>query len=110
MLEHEVSGASYGRLGQRLLEDGPHRPQCLLLVGDQIYVDGTAGLFDPNALLYFNSGIIPKPTQSNGQAVVSANQPINVPGGYLQRALAVRGLMGGVQGIQPPTAVAPVGR
>ncbi|HTD55526.1 MAG TPA: carboxypeptidase-like regulatory domain-containing protein [Silvibacterium sp.] len=37
-----------------------------------------AGLFDPNALLYFNSGIIPKPTQANGQAVVSANQPIDV--------------------------------
>ena len=25
------------------------RPQCLLLVGDQIYVDGTAGLFDPTS-------------------------------------------------------------
>ena len=24
-------------------------PQCLLLVGDQIYVDGTAGLFDPTS-------------------------------------------------------------
>jgi len=46
MLEHEVSGASYARLGKRIDRDDP---QCVLLVGDQIYVDGTAGLFDPTS-------------------------------------------------------------
>ena len=49
MLENEVSGASYERLGKLLVEEGPRGPQCLLLVGDQIYVDGTAGLFDPTS-------------------------------------------------------------
>ena len=49
MLEHEVSGASYARLGKRIDRDGPRGPQCVLLVGDQIYVDGTAGLFDPTS-------------------------------------------------------------
>jgi hypothetical protein len=37
-----------------------------------------AALFDPNALLYFGTGIIPHPTTSNGQAIVSAVQPIYV--------------------------------
>ena len=37
-----------------------------------------ASLFDPNALAYFATGIIPKPNSSNGQAVTSANQPIDV--------------------------------
>ena len=37
-----------------------------------------AALFDPNALQYFGTGIIPHPTTSNGQAIVSAVQPIDV--------------------------------
>jgi hypothetical protein len=37
-----------------------------------------AALFDPNALSYFGTGIIPHPTTSNGQAIVSAVQPIDV--------------------------------
>jgi hypothetical protein len=37
-----------------------------------------ASLFDPNAVLYLNSGIIPKPNLSNGNVVTSANQPIDV--------------------------------
>jgi hypothetical protein len=37
-----------------------------------------AALFDPNALLYFSSGIIPHPTNSNDQVVSSVNVPINV--------------------------------
>jgi cholesterol oxidase len=49
MLEHVVSGASYARLGKRLDAGDSPRPQCALLVGDQIYVDGTAGLFDPTS-------------------------------------------------------------
>jgi hypothetical protein len=37
-----------------------------------------AALFDSNALTYFGSGLVPHPTSSNGQAVTSANQPIDV--------------------------------
>ena len=37
-----------------------------------------SALFDPNALSYFGTGIIPQPTTSNGQAIVSAVQPIDV--------------------------------
>jgi len=37
-----------------------------------------AALFDPNGLLYFGTGIIPQPTTANGQAIVSAVQPIDV--------------------------------
>ncbi len=44
-----VAGASYARLGTWLTERTEPVPQCLLLVGDQIYVDGTAGLFDPTS-------------------------------------------------------------
>lgn len=49
-LEEEVATASYRRLGALLdRNDGSPRPLALLLVGDQVYVDGTAGLFDPTA-------------------------------------------------------------
>jgi hypothetical protein len=37
-----------------------------------------AELFDPNAVLYLNSGILPKPTRSDGKAVSEAQTPINV--------------------------------
>ncbi len=50
LLEEEVATASYRRLGSLLdRDDGTPRPRALLLVGDQVYVDGTAGLFDPTA-------------------------------------------------------------
>jgi cholesterol oxidase len=50
LLEGKVATASYERLSKRLdRKMEAERPQCLLLVGDQIYVDGTAGLFDPTA-------------------------------------------------------------
>ncbi|SDH73333.1 alkaline phosphatase D family protein [Variovorax sp. OV700] len=40
--------ASYRRLAQRLeLLVPPHKPQLLVLAGDQVYVDQTAGLFVP---------------------------------------------------------------
>jgi cholesterol oxidase len=50
LLEEEVATASYRRLGE-LLDAATRdaRPRALLLVGDQVYVDGTAGLFDPTA-------------------------------------------------------------
>src|ERR1017187_2659789 len=35
-------------------------------------------LFDSNAVLYLNSGILPKPNKANGQAVSEAQTPINV--------------------------------
>ena len=47
MLDRTVGEASYRRLGSRLDAAGP-KPECLLLVGDQVYVDATAGLFDPS--------------------------------------------------------------
>jgi len=48
MIDDEVAQASYRRLARRL--DGPDeksKPQFLLLIGDQVYVDATAGFFDP---------------------------------------------------------------
>jgi hypothetical protein len=47
LLDARVADASYARLARRL--DQPGAPQCLLLLGDQIYVDESAGLFDPRA-------------------------------------------------------------
>jgi hypothetical protein len=35
-------------------------------------------LFDPNGVLYLNSGILPKPNKANGQAVSEAQTPITV--------------------------------
>ena len=49
MLEGVIGGASYTRLAARLSAENPHPPQCLVLCGDQIYVDGTAGFFDPTS-------------------------------------------------------------
>ncbi len=37
-----------------------------------------ASLFDPNAILYLNSGIVPKPNLGNDNIISSATQPINV--------------------------------
>jgi hypothetical protein len=37
-----------------------------------------AALFDPNAVLYMNSGILPKPTTSDDKAVANIANPINV--------------------------------
>ena len=50
LLEGEVAGGSWTRLAKRLDGGDATRPECLLLVGDQVYVDGTAGLFDPTSL------------------------------------------------------------
>ncbi len=37
-----------------------------------------ASLFDPNGVLYLNSGILPKPTTSNGYAISNVANPIDV--------------------------------
>jgi hypothetical protein len=37
-----------------------------------------ANLFDPNAVLYLNSGIVPKPTNASGDAIANIANPINV--------------------------------
>jgi hypothetical protein len=37
-----------------------------------------AALFDPNAVLYMNSGILPKPTTSDDKAIANVANPINV--------------------------------
>lgn len=47
--DREVACRSYERLAGRLAGDDSRKPQCLLLLGDQVYVDSTAGLFDPSA-------------------------------------------------------------
>ena len=47
-LDRDVAERSYRRLA-RCLEEGEERPRGLLLLGDQVYVDATAGLFDPTA-------------------------------------------------------------
>jgi len=47
-LDREIAEASLRRLGKRLdAENDKLVPEFLLLVGDQVYVDATAGLFDP---------------------------------------------------------------
>jgi PhoD-like phosphatase len=46
-LDADVAGRSYQRLAGWLDQKKAPRPCCLLLVGDQVYVDATAGLFDP---------------------------------------------------------------
>jgi hypothetical protein len=37
-----------------------------------------ATFFDPNAVLYLNTGVVPKPNLANGNNISSANQPIYV--------------------------------
>ena len=37
-----------------------------------------SALFDPNAVLYLGTGVVPKPTSASGYNVSSANQPIKV--------------------------------
>lgn len=51
MIDRDVAHASYRRLAERLQSRAGHkaRPDFLLLLGDQIYADATAGLFDPTA-------------------------------------------------------------
>jgi hypothetical protein len=52
--------ASMIRLGERLRRFGdPGRPSLLVLAGDQVYVDETAGLFDPRA------GAVPDPAANS---------------------------------------------
>jgi hypothetical protein len=46
LVDGEPAQASYRRLAQRLDEPGAPQPQALLLVGDQVYLDDSAGLFD----------------------------------------------------------------
>jgi len=50
-LDGAIAEGSYRRLAQRL-DQGEARssPQCVLLLGDQVYLDATAGLFDPSTL------------------------------------------------------------
>ncbi len=49
VVDREAADAMFGKL-RALLENGaPDRPALLLLVGDQIYADATAGVFDPRS-------------------------------------------------------------
>lgn len=47
LLDRTVAEASYGRLAALLQTRVAPTPTYLLLVGDQVYVDASAGLFDP---------------------------------------------------------------
>lgn len=47
ILDAEVADRSMKRLSERLDANTQPRPRFLLLLGDQVYVDATAGLFDP---------------------------------------------------------------
>jgi choline dehydrogenase-like flavoprotein/pimeloyl-ACP methyl ester carboxylesterase len=48
-LDPALASASYKRLGESL-QAGGRAPRFLVLVGDQIYADATAGVFDPSQL------------------------------------------------------------
>jgi cholesterol oxidase len=50
LLDREPAFAAFGRLAALLDAEGAGAPSFLLLLGDQIYSDATAGLFDPSAL------------------------------------------------------------
>jgi cholesterol oxidase len=51
LLDQEPAFASFARLAARLdANSNAAKPELLILVGDQIYSDATAGLFDPSAL------------------------------------------------------------
>ena len=47
MIDREQADATFGRLRELAEANGPDAPSLLLLAGDQIYADATAGLFDP---------------------------------------------------------------
>lgn len=50
-LDKDLAQRSYERLEARMADSlETTRPRCLLLVGDQVYIDATGGLFDPSAL------------------------------------------------------------
>ncbi len=61
-------GALYCRLTALGLTPGGSFP------GDVI----PSALFDPNAIAYLNTGVVPKPNLANGNNISSANQPIYV--------------------------------
>jgi choline dehydrogenase-like flavoprotein len=50
VFDRELADRAFGRLRDRIGTHAatPSRPQLLLLIGDQIYADATAGLFDPD--------------------------------------------------------------
>lgn len=47
MIDREQADATFGRLRALIENKTPGAPSLLLLAGDQIYADATAGLFDP---------------------------------------------------------------
>lgn len=51
LLDRDVAERSYAELVKCLQsQDREVKPDCMLLLGDQIYADATAGLFDPSTL------------------------------------------------------------
>jgi hypothetical protein len=49
-LDGPVAYAAYRRVHERLAAPAPSRPRFAVLTGDQVYVDPTAGLYDPSML------------------------------------------------------------
>jgi cholesterol oxidase len=49
LLDEPAAGASFARLAADCAAPEGPRPQFLLTVGDQVYVDATAGVFDPGS-------------------------------------------------------------
>jgi choline dehydrogenase-like flavoprotein len=49
VVDREMADFMFGKLRALLADGAPHRPALLLLVGDQIYADATAGVFDPKS-------------------------------------------------------------
>jgi hypothetical protein len=47
VVDREAADFMFGRLRAQVANGAPDRPALLLLVGDQIYADATAGTFDP---------------------------------------------------------------
>ncbi len=50
MLDKDVAYRSYASLARRLQGPAANAPRFMLFVGDQVYVDASAGLFDPRDL------------------------------------------------------------
>lgn len=50
LIDSPVALSSWSRLGEKLASQADSPPDLLLLLGDQVYVDATGGLFDPKRL------------------------------------------------------------
>jgi cholesterol oxidase len=73
LLDKDPAYRTYGRIAQRLQQ--ADAPGLLLLVGDQVYVDATAGLFDP---------ALPEEKYERPYKVLYTQPPVSAVGRRLQ--------------------------